>query len=382
MSLGWLDNARGPIYPMIIDDLKLSHSEGSAFFALASLTSIVANLSVPFLLKFLNPKKLLLLGVVVLSFFPILLSISLDYRTLLFSAISFGWSLGTVMVTQNLVIEENVPLAKKRFFLSLLHSTYGLSALLSPLLVGLMLSYGVQWRFSFLYSLFFMFPVLCLGMLSLRLSPQQDMVLNKEVKFKEKHRFDFTFNKSFLLFWGVILACYVSAELFFTTRLVVILKETLGLSLESANISLALFFLGLFFGRILVSLAPNWCSGRMMLIVSFFISAVWVLFCYFFYPEYIWLAGIFMAPIYPVAMDEISNQTGKDFGHYSSMIIALSSMGVVFMHMIVGHIFDSYGMRTATLLPFFLYALSIVMCVAIWPNLKMMKAPLTELSVK
>ncbi len=365
MSLGWLDNARGPIYPFIIEDLMLSHSQGSAFFAVASLTAVLANFSVPFLLKIMSSKTLLFFGALTLALFPVLMSYTVSYFALLFSAVTFGWSLGIVAVTQNLVIEESVPLHRKRFFLSMLHSTYGLSALLAPILIGFILSVGISWQNSLLYSLFFIVPVLIVGLISANLVPEK--VKNNQKVPDLSQQFKTNFNKKILLFWGVTLAFYVSSELFFTTRIVVLLKETQLISHDKANLSLALFFLGLFLGRLLISFTPSKVSGRFMLNLSFCSTALWILICYFFDPQLIWLSGFFMAPVFPLAMDEISNQVGSKFASYSSIIIAISSTGVVFMHMLVGYIFDTHGMLVALFLPCILCVLCSLICITAWP---------------
>jgi MFS transporter, FHS family, glucose/mannose:H+ symporter len=369
LSLGWLDNARGPIYPLIIADLKLSHSQGSAFFAFASLTSVLANFSVPFLLRLLSPKKLLFWGLVILGLFPITLSITQNFLMLLISAVVFGCALGTVAVTMNLVIEESVPSSRKRFFLSLLHSAYGLSALLAPILIGVILDSGVQWEKSFLFVLCFILPVSIIGLLSIKsIKNTNPTLLTSELTNNVYSAFKVAgLNKKILFFWGMLLAGYVSSELFFTTRLVVLFKEAFGLELDQANFKLVCFFIGLFFGRVLVSFMPVRFSGRSVLVISFLLTSLWILFCYLMMPDLIWLAGFWMSPVYPIAMDEISNQTGKEFGRYSSLIIALSSVGVVLMHMIVGYIFDNFGMMVATLLPFILCLFCTFLCLWLWP---------------
>lgn len=366
MSLGWLDNSRGPIYPMMIEDLQLSHSQGSAFFAVASFTAVLANFAVPYLMNFLVPKKLLMTGVVGLSLFPLLMSLTNTYIMLLASAIVFGAALGTILVTQNIVVEESVPPDSKRFFLSLLHSTFGLSALLAPLLIAVVLGQGVSWKNSLLYSLLFIGPVLLLGLFALKLNSVIS-VAKPSVKVL-KQRLKIRYNKNQLAFWGLLLAFYVSSELFFTTRLVVLLKDISGVSIQVANMSLAYFFLGLFLGRIATSLTPKSFSGRGIIALSFVATVIWLLVSLYINISWIWLCGLLMAPIYPMAMDEISNHVGSDFRAYSSIIIALSSLGAVVMHMVVGYIFDAYGLKVALLLPIGLMASSVLMCLFLWPR--------------
>lgn len=363
MSLGWLDNARGPIYPLILQDLGISHTQGGMFFALASFTAVVANFIVPLLLRYMSSLQLLLSGMVLLVFFPLAVFVSSTYVILLFSAIIFGFSLGIISVTQNIVVEESVPLHKKRVFLSLLHSTYSLSALMAPLLIGLILGYGILWNRSFLFILAFMLPVLILGVFSLIYNKSADfMVSAKEVQLSVPPK---TFN--LLLFWGLVLAFYISSELFFTTRLVVIFKELFGYSLQDSTFHLVFFFVGLFLGRLITGFLPSRFSGRMFLISSFALTCIWILLCQVFFPTLIYLVGFLMSPVFPIAMDEISNQSEGSFRKNSSLIIAFSSIGVVVMHILVGMISDSMGLNVAMYLPLVLCALALVACSFLWP---------------
>lgn len=345
MSMGWLDNARGPIYPLILSDLDLSHSQGSLFFAMASFTAIIANIMVPLQISYWGSKRILLVGVIVLSLFPLIILWSQTYSLLLLSAVIFGWSMGTIGVTQNIVVEESVPANKKRSYLSLLHSVYGLSALLAPILIGQILSYGFTWSESLIFILIFILPVLFFGLLSLKTKFIDISTLNQ--KPLEKHRLDF----KLLMFWGGILALYVSCELFFTTRLVVIFNQIFNKTFQQANFQLTLFFAGLFLGRILASFLPERFSNRRVIELSLFLTFVFILLGVFVSPSLIFIIGFTLAPIFPLCMDEISNQTGARFKQYSSVIIAISSLGVVGMHLLTGLVADYFGLIWSMSLP-------------------------------
>jgi hypothetical protein len=45
MTLGLIDNARGPFFPEILKDLELNGTYGSTFFATTSLLAFVGSLS-------------------------------------------------------------------------------------------------------------------------------------------------------------------------------------------------------------------------------------------------------------------------------------------------------------------------------------------------
>ncbi len=364
MAMGWLDNARGPIYPMILKDLNLTHSQGSLFFAAASFTAILANIMVPLQISYWGSKKILFAGVVVLCLFPLVILFSESYQTLLFAAVIFGWSMGTIGVTQNIVVEENAPPGKKRSYLSLLHSVYGLSALLAPVFIGSILGFGFSWSESLMFVILFVLPVLVFGFLSLRskfrlIAP----VLTKSVEMKN-------LDVRLLLFWGVFLALYVSCELFFTTRLVVIFNQIFNKTFEQANFQLILFFTGLFVGRLLVSFLPSHFSSRRVIELSLFLTSIFILMGIFISPSLIFVIGFTLAPIFPLCMDEISNQTGFRFKQYSSIIIAISSVGVVIMHLMTGLVADRFGLIWSMSLPFIFVIVALVGSLILSPTVK------------
>lgn len=354
MSMGWLDNARGPIYPLILSDLGLSHSQGSLFFAMASFTAIIANIMVPLQISYWGSKRILFVGVIILSLFPLIILWSQTYILLLLSAVIFGWSMGTIGVTQNIVVEESVPANKKRSYLSLLHSVYGLSALLAPILIGQILSFGFTWSESLIFILLFILPVLFFGLLSLKTKFIDISALNQ--KPLEKHKLDL----KLLMFWGGILALYVSCELFFTTRLVVIFNQIFNKTFQQANFQLTLFFTGLFLGRILASFLPERFSNRRVIELSLFLTFVFILLGVFVSPDLIFIIGFTLAPIFPLCMDEISNQTGVRFKQYSSVIIAISSLGVVVMHLLTGLVADYFGLIWSMSLPLIFVLLALL----------------------
>lgn len=359
MSMGWLDNARGPLFPMILKDLDLSHSQGSLFFASASFTAILANVLVPLQIRRFGSQKILFLGVMILSFFPLLMSWSSTYSLLLISAVVFGWAMGTIGVTQNIVVEESVPAHRRRTYLSLLHSVYGLSALLAPFLIGQILARGYLWSQSLIFILLFIAPVLLFGVLSLKSTPNviiEDQTQPKKMDIK------------LVLFWGTLLAFYVSCELFFSTRIVVLFHHVFNKSFHEANFQLILFFLGLFLGRILVSFLPHRFSSRRVIEICLFCTLVFIILGLYVSENLFFILGFTLAPIFPLCMDEISNQTGIQFKQYSSIVIAISSVGVVIMHLLTGVVADHFGLLWSISLPLICVSLALLGSIVLFPK--------------
>lgn len=399
ITLGWLDNARGPLYPLILEGLSLNHVQGGAFFAVASFVAVLANFLVPALLRRMSSVSALLMGLTCMMIFVLGLSQTQSFTMLILSAVFFGLALGVVMVTINIVVEESVPKENQRSFLSVMHSLYGLAAFLSPILIGYILAWPVSWSYAFLPVLFVSVPLFIFGCVQksrLRRGGRLESSLQNSIacagakaesgllnsKYftsevsepKKDHRdgsLDSEFDsKSVLVFWSLLLACYVSSELYFSTRMTILYQEGLGQSLEGARQFLSYFFLGLFMGRVINSILPVKIEGKGILVASFVCSILWMIFCVAFQPTWIWLMGFFMAPVYPVAVSEIAKQAGGDFKRLSSVAIAVSSFVVVLMHMLVGVVSDGWGLKMSMYIPVGFLVLGLGLVVTNWPQKK------------
>jgi fucose permease len=163
-----------------------------------------------------------------------------------------------------------------------------------------------------------------------------------------------------IFFWGLFLAFYVSSELFFTTRTVLLFKDHYGFSIGDSNTQLTLFFVGLFIGRLIVSFVPRHISSFKILNFGLLSSIISILLGLVISPLFFATIGFWMSVIFPISMDEISNQTGSEFKIYSSWVISMSSLGVVIMHMMTGVVADSYGIYSSCFIPFVLMILAFV----------------------
>ena len=354
MSLGWLDNARGPIYPLILQDLNLSQTQGSWFFALSSLVAVGFSFIIPFLLHWISSRKLLLLGLLLLILFTFFFSQSQSYLMLLVSSVIFGAALGGSMVVQNIVVEESVPRRQRRRFLSLLHSFYGLAALLAPSSIAFLLDFQIPWNLCFYFVGIILIPSILLGSFVLIKEKKYNFTpVEKIQKLRKK-------DQTLILFWGTVLSFYISSELFFTSRLVTYYVQHLGLSLSSAQLNLTLFFIGLFLGRLGVSFLPQNFKGQKLLIISLSLSLVWIFFSFFIFPQSLYLIGLFMAPVFPISLSEIAEGSGNKFHQISSLSIALGSFSVVLMHILTGYISDIFGLAMSLWIPLVLITLALI----------------------
>src|SRR5690606_32690037 len=128
---------------------------------------------------------------------------------LLLSAVSFGLALGTIMVTINIVIDESVPVFRRRQFLLGLHSLYGLSAFMAPIGVAYFFNhYQFTWSEVFLPLAAICIPLILIGAVIHRAYRNK---LNPHISGLSL--IDNKVPKKIIVFWSLALACYVSSEL-------------------------------------------------------------------------------------------------------------------------------------------------------------------------
>jgi len=335
-ALGWMDNARGPFFPLFLDATGESSSRGAMFFALTSFVAILSSAAAGKILKSLGLRKLLILGAVAMGSSPFGLVWVSDLRGALITAFLFGLGLGWIAVGQNILISlvENVAL-KKRLF-SLLHCFYALAAMTAPLSI-LKLKAFLPWNQLLLGVTVLTAPFLLMAFFLKKGKAIQDVKSEPAPPIT-----DF-----WVAVWIGFLSFYVSAELILTTRLVLFIEEGMGFSFAVSSNHLFLFFLAMFLVRVLFFLIHFKQSSIKILIVCLVSALGFFVLGYTQSTYFFSMLGACMGPVFPLVMDEMSRMWPKRFDVLVSRAIALSSLFVVTAHMGVGKLTDLYGISTA-----------------------------------
>lgn len=335
-ALGWMDNARGPFFPLFLKNTGLSASKGALFFALTSFVSIASAASAGFFLKRFHLKALLFSGGLMMFLSPLGLVFFANFRGSIITALFFGIGLGWTAVGQNILISliENKSL-RRRFF-SLLHCFYALAAMTAPLSL-VWLHKVFQWNYLLLGVSFLCLPFLT----SLLFFKAQEK--SKDVKSQVQPP---SLKNPWVLLWLSFLSFYISAELILTTRLVV-LAEAFGHSFEVSSAHLFYFFLAMFVSRaIFFVFKIHWSTQRVLFICLLGIFTSFLL--GFYYESYfLSLIGFFMGPIFPVVVDQIAETWPESFDVLISRVISISSFFVVMSHILVGYLSDLLGIETS-----------------------------------
>lgn len=293
------------------------------------------------------------------------MSFAASFEGLLVGVLFFGFSMGLMGVIQNMLIVNEVPNGEvKSKIISGLHSMYAASSLLAPVLVSAIAAMGFSaavWRQSF-----FAAAILCVvtGLLTLTVfkikkshhhGDQARDEGRDEGKSQSLSSNRLALRRGPRVYFAVILSSYVLAEILISSRMALYIRRELGGDLSLSNSYTALFFIFLFIGRLLFAFWSPAIPVSRQLKLSLGLSLLTLIAGLWIHPFGLALTGFFMGPFYPLMILEI----GRIFTGYVkealSWAVSLSSVFIVGMHLSVGWISESFGIRMAFALgPLFL----------------------------
>lgn len=345
-ALGLADNVRGPLYPDILKDFALDHSQGAWFFATSSLCGVLGGLATAAFTSRWDRLLTLALSCFLLGLGLVGMGAAEHFYFLLAAAAIFGFSLGLLGVLQNTLAAAGAPVEKRERVLSGLHACYGLASLTAPLLVNLTLGWFEHPRQAFYAAALIPFSVAAWivlfrqkesAELKVRMSPESARQNEKKSK---------TYSLRQVWLAGV-LSAYVMAEILVSSRLALFLRREKGEDLVSANHQVTLFFLFLLLGRLLAAFVKNPLPLKTQMFLSLLLS---ILCMGLGLGGWTWgflLTGLAMAPFYPVAVAVMAQEEPEGLDRMVGVAISLQSLSVVLMHLIFGWTADRFGLQMA-----------------------------------
>lgn len=339
---GMLDNARGPAYPGIMRDLKLSNWEGSFLFALTSLMSFTMTVLSPFWLKKLKLYQGMKLSWIILALAGLFLGLSGIFNSaplLYLASIVQGTGMGINGMNMNLMVEAGTPVTHRRRVYGALHATYGVASFLAPLLFSGLKMAGFKWQGFFLILAF-------IGPLLFFLPKRKgDDVFSQAPAASN----DLPIPMYYLLTLSLCVGMYVASEIVVSSRLVLFLEESHKMSNAEASTYLSGFFILLMGGRLSLGLFHIPIKGHILLISSLVLTTIFS-FLGNYIPVFYSLTGLSMSVFFPSFMDWIAETFPSEFQRVTKF--ALSGIGIhlVMMHLGFGKLADSLGVNKAMML--------------------------------
>ncbi len=341
-TYGFIDNSRGPIFPDVLKDYQLSDSVGSLFFLVSSAAALLNN---TFFSRWLNRTAggpLLRIYSLVQIVGLLLIGLSPTFVVTLLGALIIGIAFGGLSIAQNHLITENAPRSIRRRLFAGLHSTYGLASLMAPMAVSMFYLAGFRWRF--------VLSSLSLGPLAVFLfarshrqkqSPRPASEIDADAQLAQPAP------RREALYFAWVSSLYVVAEISISSRLALLARREWGFDPESANRVLATFFAAMFIGRFLfAALHFPWRNRQILLFGGGLGFAAFVI-GMFAGPWWLALSGLGMSVFYPCIVTLIADEQGPRARAITSIAITSQSLGLIFMHFILGAMADSFGLGRA-----------------------------------
>ncbi len=350
-GLGLADNLRGTLFPEILKTFSISNSQGSWFFIITSLFSIISGYYTHSLSRRSSAFSVWRLGVFLMALGTLAFFVASTFSFLLGGAAILGAGFGILAVTQNVLVTavtgggETKRSSQKA--LSGLHSMYGFSSFLSPLLVTQFAHHQIPWKYLFLLASLIIF-LLCFS--SFLKSPTiETNLINVTEAGSPAHSTSelsiFEIKQKWL--FALTLSTYVALELMISTRMTTYLTVHQHLPLSEASNYLTYFFVFLLLGRLLFSFFHPPLSTKKTLLLSLLGSMMMLILGLRVSPIYLSLSGFFMAPFYPLGMALAAELFPRRVSSIFSFTISLQSIFVILMNLGVGVLTDQFGIAVA-----------------------------------
>ena len=335
---GFIDNARGPIYPRVIEVFGLTNASASWVFTLTSLVNFCMTLAMPLWLSRLGAVKatklamffhtgaLLCMGTAGLGYG--------GFELFLIGSAFLGLAMGIQSVTVNLIIAKvSTPYNASKLF-SGLHSMYGAASLIVPLAMGIIFQYELSWQWFFLCLAlmplshllgFFRLPTLGLEKAASSKAPAPGGAILK---------------------LGIIFSFYVATEILVSSRLVAFLYESAGMEIEFASYCLTGFFALLLGGRLVFSFYRPPFKSVSLLRLSAFMTLAFYLLALLAHPVFITFTGLSISYFFPFGMDYIKQSYPNSEGIIAKVMMFVGAM-LAGMHFLFGLVSNAYGIQVA-----------------------------------
>lgn len=344
---GMADNIRGPLFPEILSDFSLTNSYGSMMFVMSSLSGPIVGIIVLNLLKRFNRLQILSYAACLMAISLFLISKSLTFGNFLFFSFIIGITSGVIGIIPNMLVTMGTRLERREQYMSGLHSMYGISSLLAPILVTFVARYEHSWRMVFQIVSFFPM-VLFLGSFyaekSMRINKTEGRNTPQIQKVPREKYFKDQMHLAFMLSFAV------AAEVMISSRLSQFMRVVHGADLKRSSLYTTYFFIALMLSRVFLAIFKWRAKIKFQLEIFLILSFGFLSWGIFINPFAMALSGFFIAPVFPLSAALIAEKFPDDFDRAMTYVIGLDSLLLALMHLSVGKLTDLFNIQVALVL--------------------------------
>lgn len=339
----YLDNVRGPLFPLIGKSLGLNYGHASWLFTAGNLAAIAISVWLLSATRRYDERPLvqrtlaLAAAAVLASLFVTNFGGLVAFAALLGAAIHANGALANLWTLRHSRPEE---LGRR---LCGLHMFYGFASMLGPMAVDALLRWTPSWH----WPLFVALPAVPLMMWLVRRDVSGPAVEADTVAEPPDPRKPTAFERTLLI--GTI-CVYVAAEVFTSAWLVAFLVGARGMSVEDASPYLAGFFLCVGLSRALCFWRLDESRERTALVSTLVLAAVAFVCGHAVSPLFFPLAGV-LGPFFPIFMARASRRYPTYSKQITQQLLLAMQATLAVGHWLVGRAADRFGIGATYLGP-------------------------------
>jgi MFS family permease len=358
-------SSQGPFMPFLGKELDLSYTQRGFHFSAFAIGMVVGGLTADRAIRYLGRYRMFWGGGAGMAIGMVVLMLGQQPAMTILGSFLMGW-MGdyTLVLVQSTLADHHGGLRAIALTESNVIAAAGQG--LSPLLVGGFQEVGIGWRAALLTGIVFWF-ILLLVFRKVPLPAQQTRIVSKsEIKSSDE--------KLPLIYWGFWMVIFMGVSIEWCVAFwgADFLDKVVGLSTETAAILMSVYFIAVVLGRAIGSRLSRRISTSRLLMAAFIVVAMG--FIPFWLAPYsafniigLFLAGLGIANLFPLAMTAALNSVPSTLSDRASSRITLGSGFAIFLTpQILGSLADEVGISSAYAVVAVLLVLAVG--VVMWSN--------------
>jgi fucose permease len=387
--ISFLTNIIGPLIPDMITGFSLSLTLVAilpfAFFIAYGVMSIPAGM----LIEKYNEKKIMVAAFVVAFAGSLILAVFPNYLSALGSLFLIGCGMAMLQVVINPLLRTSGGEENYAFYSIMAQLIFGLASFISPLVYSNMVTHLKQNNSESSFynllrhsvpsdlpwiSMYWLFTVICLGMIIILLSSRFPKVeLNIDEKPEALRIYGRLFRRRVVVLFFIAMICYVGTEQGIANWISQFLTTYHGYDAQKTGAETVAYFWGLMTAGGVVGLLLVKLMDSRRVLVIFSILAILCLSAALFgsgrtaliaFP----MVGFFASVMYPIIFSLALNSMDEHHGSFSGILVT-GIIGGAIVPLIVGWLGDHIGLRYGMC---FLYlTMGFILSVGVWarPNI-------------
>ena len=293
---GFVDNLKGPLLPVLLDEFSLSYAQGSNILLMLYLGFMISIPGSGFIAGKYGNRFVLLLAGLVISAAIAGMGFVQDKVILFPLFFSIGISIGGIEIGANGAVSD-IYHEKSGKFLNLLAVFHGAGSMLAPWIFGLVLEKNMPWQTIYRGAFFpiLLFPLIFFFLRLTSAKSKKGLVSNnKPDKFLSIN----------LILLALLIFLYVSGEIGISSWLVDYLYKAKNFNLKTASLMLTIFWALMTIGRFIASFIVEQIGYIKSMIISICLSLIVFglgLLNGKYFSYLLPLTGLFFALIFPTA---------------------------------------------------------------------------------